>query len=96
MRPDLEDCAFGVLVVMMIALRSIDYDYGQARSSSAIGAVEGWWPMSMFFCSESQGSDFSVFKFNSFLSVSKCGFFRISWFWISRLETRYDTLRLKQ
>lgn len=26
-----QDCAFGVLVIMMIAVRSIDYDYGQAR-----------------------------------------------------------------
>lgn len=26
-----QDCAFGVLVIMMTAVRSIDYDYGQAR-----------------------------------------------------------------
>jgi hypothetical protein len=69
MRPDLEDCAFGVLVVMMIALRSIDYDYGQARSSSAIGAVEGWWPMSMFFL-------FGVSGFSFFLCSSSVCFFQ--------------------
>lgn len=60
MRPDLENCAFGVLVVMMIALRSIDYDYGQAAAASVFLELQGllkrleplkeeakeaeWWP----------------------------------------------------
>ena len=32
-----QDCAFGVLVVMMIALRSIDYDYGQELGWGSCG-----------------------------------------------------------
>ncbi|CAK9112600.1 unnamed protein product [Durusdinium trenchii] len=56
----IQDCAFGVLVVMMIAVRSIDYDYGQVAAASVflelqsllkrleplkdVAKEEEWWP----------------------------------------------------
>lgn len=37
----LQDCAFGVLVVMMISLRSIEYDYGQAAAAEVFSELQG-------------------------------------------------------
>ncbi|CAJ1415432.1 unnamed protein product [Effrenium voratum] len=56
----IQDCGFAVLVIMMIALRALDYDYGQAAAGDLFAEVQkllqrlepfraeatsrGWWP----------------------------------------------------